>query len=272
MSNKKVILVTGASSGMGKISAQDLIKAGHTVYAVARSVDKMKDLEALGGHVMKMDVTNEADIEAVVAKVIAEQGRIDVLWNNAGYGLYGPVEDLPMDKVQQQFEVNVYGVARLTKAVLPYMREKREGLIINTSSMGGKIYTPLGAWYHATKHAIEGYSDCLRLELKEFNIKVVVLEPGTIDTGFTQGVRDNFSYESKNGPYKTVVNAYIKAMENPPLKGSNPKVISNTVLKIINARRPKTRYLVGQGSHFLLGLRRIFGDRAYDALMLSQMK
>ncbi|EHJ53364.1 oxidoreductase [Streptococcus macacae] len=272
MSNKKVILVTGASSGMGKLSAQDLIKAGHIVYCVARSVDKMKDLEQIGGHVMKMDVTNEADIEAVVAKVIKEQGRIDVLWNNAGYGLYGPVEDLSMEKVQQQFEVNVYGVARLTKAVLPYMREKREGLILNTSSMGGKIYTPLGAWYHATKHAIEGFSDCLRIELKEFNIKVVVLEPGMINTGFTQGVRDNFSFESQNGPYKTVVNAYIKAMENPPMKGSDPKVISNTVLKIINARRPKTRYLVGQGSHFLVGLRRLFGDRVYDALMLRQMR
>lgn len=117
--------------------------------------------------------------------------------------------------------------------------------------MGGKIYTPLGTWYHATKHAIEGFSDCLRLELKEFNINVVVLEPGMINTGFTQGVRDNFSFESQTGPYKTVVNAYIKAMENPPMKGSDPKVISKTVLKIINARLPKTRYLVGQGSHFL---------------------
>lgn len=153
--------------------------------------------------------------------------------------------------MQQQFEVNVYGVACLTKAVLPYMREKRSGLILNTSSMGEKIYTPLGAWYHATKHAIEGFSDCLRLELKEFNINVVVLEPGMINTGFTQGVQDNFSFESQIGPYKTVVNAYIKAMENPPMKGSDPKVISKTVLKIINARRPKTRYLVGQGSHFL---------------------
>ncbi len=166
MSNKKVILVTGASSGMGKMSAQDLIKAGHIVYCVARSVDKIQDLAQLGGHVLKMDVTNEADIEAVVKQIIAEQYRIDVLWNNAGYGLYGPVEELSMDKVQQQFEVNVYGVARLTQKVLPYMRAKREGLIINTSSMGGKIYTPLGAWYHASKHAIEGFSDCLRMEVK----------------------------------------------------------------------------------------------------------
>ncbi|HFU3985238.1 TPA: oxidoreductase [Streptococcus suis] len=272
MSNKKVILVTGASSGMGKMSAQDLIKAGHIVYCVARSVDKMQDLAQLGGHVLKMDVTSEADIEAVVKQIIDEQGRIDVLWNNAGYGLYGPVEELSMEKVQQQFEVNVYGVARLTQKVLPYMREKREGLIINTSSMGGKIYTPLGAWYHASKHAIEGYSDCLRMELKEFGIKVVVLEPGVIDTGFPQGVRDNFSFESQNGPYKRLVAAYIRAMENQTMKGSNPKVISNAVQKIINARNPKTRYLVGQSAHLLIGIRRIFGDRAYDSVMLSQFR
>lgn len=272
MENKKVILITGASSGMGKISAQDLIKAGHIVYCVARSVDKMKDLEQMGGHVMRMDVTNEENIEAVVKQIIAEQGRIDVLWNNAGYGLYGPVEELSMEKVQQQFEVNVYGVARLTQKVLPYMRECRAGLIINTSSMGGKIYTPLGAWYHATKHAVEGYSDCLRIELKEFGINVVVLEPGIINTGFNQGVRDHFSVESQNGPYKTVVNAYMKAMDNPPMKGSDPVVISRTVQKIIAAKKPKPRYMIGQVARFLVGLRRIFGDRAYDALMLSQMK
>lgn len=272
MSNKKVILVTGASSGMGKLSAQDLIKAGHTVYAVARSIDKMKDLEAMGGHIMKMDVTNEEDIERVVAKVIEEQGRIDVLWNNAGYGLYGPVEDLSMEKAQQQFEVNVYGVARLTKKVLPYMRQQKDGLIINTSSMGGKIYTPLGAWYYASKHAIEGFSDCLRMEVKEFGIKVVVLEPGMINTGFNATVGQNFSYESKNGAYSRLVNGYIKAMENNPTPGSNPEVISRAVLKIINARNPKTRYLVGRGGKLLVAIRLIFGDKFFDRMMLMSMR
>ncbi len=131
----KVILISGASSGMGKISAKDLIRAGHKVYCVARSVDKIKDLSELGGYVMKMDVTNEEDIENVIKEIIDREGKIDVLWNNAGYVLYGPVEELSMEKVQLQFEVNVYGVARLTKKVLPYMREQRKGLIINTSSM-----------------------------------------------------------------------------------------------------------------------------------------
>ena len=260
----KVILITGASSGMGKLSAQDLINAGHKVYCVARSVDKMQDLALIGGKVMKMDVTNEEDIENVVKEIIAKEERIDVLWNNAGYGLYGPVEE--------QFEVNVYGVAALTKKVLPYIRKQNKGLIINTSSMGGKIYTPLGAWYHASKHAIEGYSDCLRLEVEEFGIDVVVLEPGVIETGFNQGVRDNFSFESQTGPYKRLVNAYIKAMDNPPVKGSDPKVISRAVLKIINAKKPKTRYVVGRGGKLLIALRRLFGDRFYDRMMNMQFK
>lgn len=272
MADQKVILVTGASSGMGKLSAQDLIKAGHIVYCVARNVEKMQDLAVLGGHILKMDVTNEDDIEFVVKQVIEEQGRIDVLWNNAGYGLYGPVEDLSMERVQHQFEVNVYGVARLTKKVLPYMREQRSGLIINTSSMGGKIYTPLGAWYHASKHAIEGFSDCLRMEVKEFGIKVVVLEPGMINTGFNATVRDNFSFESQQGPYKRLVNGYIRAMENNPTPGSNPEVISRTVLNIIRARNPKIRYLVGRGGKLLVGIRRIVGDRLFDALMLAMMR
>lgn len=272
MNKQKVILITGASSGMGKVTAQDLIKAGHIVYAVARRVEQMQDLAELGGYVLKLDVTQEAEIQTVVEQIIAEQGRIDVLWNNAGYGLYGPVEDLGMDKVQDQFEVNVFGVARLTKQVLPYMRERKEGLIINTSSMGGKIYTPLGAWYHASKHAIEGYSDCLRLELAPFNIKVVVLEPGLINTGFNQAVNDHFSHESQNGPYKDAVAAYSRALANPPMKGSDPSLISKTVQKIINARRPKTRYLVGQGARLLVIFRRLLGDRIYDALMFSQMR
>lgn len=268
----KVILITGASSGMGRLSAKNLIEAGHRVYCLARSVDKMQDLAEIGGQVRKMDVTNEDDIENVVKEIILKEGKIDVLWNNAGYGLYGPVEEIPMEKVQMQFEVNVYGVARLTKKVLPYMREKRNGLIINTSSMGGKIYTPLGAWYHASKHAIEGYSDCLRMEVQEFGINVVILEPGMIETGFNQGVRDNFSFESQTGPYKRVVNAYIKAMDNPPVKGSDPKVILDVIIKIINAKKPKTRYVVGRGGKLLISLRGLFGDRFYDRMMHSQFK
>ena len=152
------------------------------------------------------------------------------------------------------------------------MRAQKDSLIINTSSMVGKIYTPLGAWYHASKHAIEGFSDCLRMEVKEFGIKVVVLEPGMINTGFNETVGQHFSYESKNGAYSRLVNGYIKAMENNLAPGSNPEVISRTVLKIINSRNPKTRYLVRRGGKLLVGIRRIFGDKFFDRMMLISMR
>jgi NADP-dependent 3-hydroxy acid dehydrogenase YdfG len=160
---KKVILVTGASSGIGKATAQQLIKEGHIVYGAARRIEKMKDLEESGGHAIQMDVIKEQEVKACADRIIKEQGRIDVLVNNAGYAVYGPVENVDLEDARRQFEVNIFGLAAITKEVLPYMREAKSGTIINISSIGGKIYTPLGAWYHATKHALEGWSDCLRI-------------------------------------------------------------------------------------------------------------
>lgn len=268
---KKVILITGASSGMGKVTAEELIKDGHTVYCAARSVEKMKDLEQMGGKILKMDVSDEQSLEASVDEIISAEGKIDVLWNNAGFGLYGPVEEISIDKARYQFDVNLFGLAKLTQKVLPHMREKRNGLIINTSSMGGKIYTPLGAWYHATKHAVEGFSDCLRLELKEFNINVVVLEPGLIDTGFAAGVEHHFAPEAMNGAYKRIVQAVLNASSGS-MKMSPPTVIANTVRKIVNSKKPKTRYLVGSMAKPLVYIRRIFGDKLYDKIIMSQIK
>lgn len=269
---KKVILITGASSGMGKVTAEELIKEGHTVYCAARSADKMKDLEKIGGKVLTMDVSDRNSIETGVNELIEEQGRIDVLWNNAGFGLYGPVEEVSLEKAKYQFEVNLFGVASLTQLVLPYMRKQQSGLIINTSSMGGKIYTPLGAWYHATKHALEGWSDCLRLELKEFGIHVVILEPGLIETGFASTVEDHFSTESLNGPYKKIVRGVMNAASGGLMKGSSPAIIVKTVKKIINTKNPKTRYLVGAMAKPVVTMRKILGDKVYDKIIMSQMK
>lgn len=269
---KKVILITGASSGIGKASAEELIKEGHTVYCAARSIDKMKNLEKAGGKVLKMDVSDRTSIEDGISKLIEEQGRIDVLWNNAGYGLFGPVEEVKIEKAKYQFDVNLFGLAELTQLVLPYMRKQKSGLIINTSSMGGKIYTPLGAWYHATKHAVEGWSDCLRLELKDFGIKVVVLEPGIIDTGFAAEVENNLSKESQNGPYKKIVQGLLNSASNGSIKMSSPMVIAKTIKKIVNSKNPKTRYLVGKMAKPAVYIRKILGDRVYDKVIMSQMQ
>lgn len=270
---KKVILITGASSGIGKETAKKLIQEGHTVYAVARRIDQMQDLKTMGGHPLQMDVTDEADIETVVQTIIQKEGKLDVLWNNAGYGLYGSVEDVSMEEARKQMEVNVFGLAAVTQKVVPHMRKAKSGLIINTSSMGGKMYFPMGAWYHASKHAVEGLSDCLRLELKQFNINVVVLEPGFIATEFGAVLIDNFSKISKQSVYTDMMNKIIAGTKKTAEKNgsSKPSVIANTVSKIIESDHPKTRYRVGKFAKPMVWMRVYLGDRLFDKIVMSQL-
>ncbi len=270
---KKVILITGASSGMGKETAKKLIQQGHHVYTVARRIDQMQDLKALGGFPLQMDVTNEANIDEVVNTIIQKEGKIDVLWNNAGYGLYGSVEDVPLSEARKEMEVNLFGLAAVTQKVVPFMRKGKAGLIINTSSMGGKVYFPLGAWYHASKHAVEGFSDCLRLELKPFNISVVILEPGAIATEFNSVVEDHFAKIPETSAYKNlmdkVIGAIKKSEENN--SASKPSVIADAVAKIIKTPNPKTRYRVGQYAKPMVWMRTYLGDTLFDKIVTSQM-
>lgn len=271
----KVILITGASSGIGKATALQLVKEGHTVYGAARRVDEMKDLESAGGHAIAMDITKQADVSAAVQKVMVEQGRIDVLINNAGYAIYGPVEEVKIDDARRQFEVNIFGLAAITQQVLPHMREKRSGTIINISSMGGKVYTPLGAWYHATKHALEGWSDCLRIELAQFGINVVIVEPGIIKTEFGDVLMKNEVQHSAGSPYAALADAAAKAtqdMYGPGSKGSTPYVIADVISKAIKAQRPKTRYVAGYLAKPTMWVRKWLGDRIYDRIIMSQVK
>ena len=270
MSNKgKVVLITGASSGMGKETAKTLIQEGYTVYTAARRVEKMDDLKRLGGIPLKMDVTKEDEMVAGIEQIKANHGGVDILINNAGFGQYGPMEDTPLDKARYQFEVNLFGMARLTQLVLPYMRQKKAGKIINISSMGGKIYTPLGSWYHATKHAVEGWSDCLRFELAPFGIDVIIIEPGMISTGFMDVVSGTIPSESVNGPYKEIVQSLANAEGG--MSASPPSVIANTISRAIKTNRPRTRYLVGAMARPLVNMRRLLGDRGYDWMFRRMM-
>jgi len=271
----KVILITGASSGMGKDAAIRLINDGHKVYTAARRIEKMKDLKDLGGHPIKMDISNDQEVQDVVDAIIDKEGKIDILWNNAGYGLYGSVEDITIEEAKRQFDVNLFGLANLTKKVLPYMRKANSGKIINTSSMGGKMYTLLGSWYHATKHALEGWSDCLRLELKPFNIDVVILEPGAIRTEFGEVMNKPMLERSKGSVYekmaKTVAKATREFYGND--KNSSPtSVITETIVKIVNAKKPKTRYRVGKWAKPMVWMRVYLGDRLFDKILATQIK
>ena len=265
-SNRQTVLVTGASAGIGKATAETLLEAGYTVYAAARRVENMRDLEDLGAVALEMDVTNEEDLAAGVERISEEQGGVDILVNNAGFGLYGPMEDIPLDDARYQFEVNLFGLARLTQLVLPHMRERGAGRIVNVSSIVGKAYVPLGSWYVASKHALEGWSDCLRFELKNFGIDVIIVEPGLIRTEFGDVAFGPLKERSANSPYDRIVERLTAGMESYE-GGSPPSVIADTVLKAIRAKRPKTRYSAGQYAKPVLLLRKLVSDRIFDRVI-----
>ncbi len=274
-SRPQVILITGASSGMGKEAAKLLLRQGHVVYTAARRVELMQDLQALGAHPLKMDVTDEAQMQAGIAQITAAHGGVDVLVNNAGFGIYGAMEDTSMADARYQFDVNFFGLARMTQLVLPHMRGQQRGRIINISSMGGKMYTPLGSWYHATKHALEGWSDCLRLELAPFGIQVVIVEPGIIATEFGDVMTGPLLERSGKGPYAKLAHIVAKATGDAyskPNAASPASVIADVIAEAIATPKPKTRYVAGKMAKPLMFIRKWFGDRFFDMAVMSQMK
>lgn len=268
---KKVILITGASSGIGKTTAIKLLKEDHIVYVAARRLEKMKELEDLGATAIKMDITVEEDIKTVVNQILEEQNRIDVLVNNAGYAIYGAMEDTTLEDARRQFDVNIFGLARITQLVLPQMRKQKSGTIINMSSMGGKMYIPFGSWYHGTKHALEGWSDCLRTELKQFNIDVVIIEPGGIATEFDEVMLDPMIERSGKGPYAEMTKKVVKGVKNTYQSGkaSSPDVIATCISKAIKAKRPKTRYRAGFMAKPAVFIRTFLGDRVWDWMIMK---
>ena len=267
--NPKVALVTGASSGIGAATALKLKALGYTVYAAARRLDRMRPLANAGIHVMAMDMTDDSSMQAGIQKIVAKSGRIDVLVNNAGYGSYGAVEDVPLSEARAQFEVNVFGAVRLTQLALPHMRSQRSGTIVNITSMGGKIYTPLGAWYHGTKFALEAISDCLRMEVRPFGIDVVVIEPGGIKTEWAGIAADKLRDVSGKGPYASQAQSMAESMVGAVSRKrqSPPELIADTVAEAVSVSRPKTRYAVGFGAKPMIIMRRLLSDRAFDGLM-----
>jgi len=265
----KVVLVTGASSGIGEETVKALLKAGYVVYAGARRVDRMQPLAAAGARLLALDVTDEASTAAAVETVVKEAGRIDVLVNNAGYGSYGALEDVPLEEARRQFDVNIFGLARLIQLVLPAMRAQRSGRIVNISSIGGKFGEPFGCWYHATKFAVEGLSDSLRMELHPFGIDVVVIQPGAIVTEWNTLAREGLMKYSGDTAYREGARAHARLMASADQGSmpSPPSVVARTILQAVQAAKPRTRYATGGGAHLILFLRRILSDRIFDAVM-----
>lgn len=265
----KIALVTGGSSGIGEATALKLQELGYTTYAAARRVQRMQHLTDSGIRPLEMDVTNEASMQSAIRQILAEEGHIDVLVNNAGYGSFGALEDVPMSEARYQFEVNVFGATTLIQLILPHMRERRSGTIINVTSVGGKIYIPLGSWYHASKFALEAISDCLRLELQPFGINVVVVEPGGTRTEWGGIAEKKVRTVSGTGPYAPQANALATLLGTEATRNrlSSPELIANIIAQAASAQRPRTRYAVGFGVKALIFLHSILPNRWFDALL-----
>jgi short-subunit dehydrogenase len=266
---QKVVLITGTAYGIGKSTAELLIDKGHIVYGGDILVEENLYLNDIGGTALEMDVTNQEHIDKAINQIISEQGRVDVLVNNAGLGVYGAIEDVSMEDIYYQYDVNLFGLARVTKAVLPYMREKESGLIINISSVLGETYGPLAGWYLSTKHALEGWSDALRVELKEFDIDVVVVQPGAINTNFSNVTKTYIDKYRENSAYQHLYGEPITDTGNEVLSNqSDPIVIAKVINKAMNARNPKTRYAAGAYSKIGIFLRKIMTDKMFDRFIL----
>lgn len=266
---EKTAFVTGASSGIGEAAVRRLLADGFTVYAGARRTERMEPLASVGARIVYLDLTDEATIVASMARIEEETGRIDVLVNNAGYGSYGALEDVPLAEARRQCEVNLFGLARLCQLALPTMRRQHSGYIINVTSVGGKFGEPFGSWYHATKFAVEGLSDCLRMETAPFGIKIVVVEPGAIRTewgGIAADSLKRMSGQSAYGPYARRHAKMLGRAEESRFP-SPPETVARTIGRIVAKTNPRARYATGGGARTILFLRRMLPDRLFDRLI-----
>ena len=269
MKSNKVILLTGASSGIGYDTAVALAQQGHKVYAAARRVDRMEPLREYGIVPLKMDVTDEESMKTGVKTLLDAEGRIDVLINNAGYGYFGAVENVPMDDARNQLEVNVFGLARLCQLVLPTMRAQHSGRIINTASVAGRAVFYYGGWYHVSKYAVESLSDALRMELKPFGIDVVIIEPGAIKTNWGIIAADHLTETSKGTAYEDTGTMMANNLRNMYLSNmiSDPAVVRKAIVRAVNARRPCTRYRIGRMANAIVFFHWLLPTRWWDAFL-----
>jgi hypothetical protein len=265
--SQKTALITGCSSGIGRATAWAFLDDDWKVYATARNP---ADIETLGDHedcdINTLDVTDDADVERVVGRMMDEDGRIDALVNNAGYGQHGPLEDVPVELLQQQFDVNVYGPHRLARAVLPHMRAAGDGTIVNVSSVAGRVVAPGMGAYAGSKHAVEALSDALRLETEGFGVDVVVVQPGPVETSFRDRVGDELDRYDRTAAYEDVYDFH----EDASLVGGDgpfavpPEDVADAILEAAVSPSPDARYPVGRFAQYAM-LARLLPDGVRDA-------
>lgn len=265
----RVALITGASSGIGRVSALALAEAGLLTYATARRPESVAELQARGLRTLALDVTDEASMRAALRAVEAEHGGIDVLVNNAGYASMGALEEVELAEWRRQFETNVFGLVRLCQLVLPGMRARGAGRIINVSSMGGEMVIPFGAAYHASKYAVEALSDALRFEAQPFGVQVSVVQPGPVRTALAERGRETLQ-PRPGSPYAQALEGMGRQLNRSYEQGQGllePEAVARVIVAAATSPRPRTRYKVGAMAYLLPGMRHILTDRLWDALL-----
>jgi NAD(P)-dependent dehydrogenase (short-subunit alcohol dehydrogenase family) len=271
---RQVILLTGCSTGIGRATALEAAARGHRVFASARRLDSVADLEAKGITPLALDVTDPASIGEAVREVLRSDGRIDALVNNAGYGQYGAVEDVSLEEWRAQFEVNVFGALAVLRAVLPAMRAARGGTVVNVSSVAGRVAVPFAGAYSASKHALEAISDALRVELSPWRIRVVLIEPGPIGTRFGDRAREATArILGTTGPYSRFYAGAERASNREFQMGKRgPDLVARVIVGAIESKRPKTRYRVAPLARILVPLKALTSDRVLDRRMKKMLR
>jgi NAD(P)-dependent dehydrogenase (short-subunit alcohol dehydrogenase family) len=273
----KVILITGTSSGIGFHTAQILAQKGHIVYATARNMHKLDALIAIGCKALQLDVTNEESIRRAVQQILAAERRIDVLINNAGYAQNGFIEEVPVAAWRAQFETNVFGLVRLTQEVLPAMRKQRSGLVLNVGSVVGEFTNPGAVAYHATKYALETITDGMRMELKDFGIRVVLVKPGGVRTQFEDTMSSFYPEPIAGNPYELWRKRFLKVFQefyapNSTMGILSAEQVARVIVRAVEARNPRTRYRIGWFANFMPRARYWLGDRRFDTIMLDRLR
>jgi NAD(P)-dependent dehydrogenase (short-subunit alcohol dehydrogenase family) len=267
MGVSKAVLVTGCSSGIGRATALALVRSGLPTWASARRVETLTDLEAAGCRVIPLDITDEESRVRAVETVMAEHGAVWALVNNAGYAQMGPVEEVSLEALRRQFDTNVFGLVRMCQLVLPSMRAQRSGTIVNVGSGAGLVTPPVSGAYSMTKYALESLADALRFEVRGFGVRVVLLEPGAVQTQFMSTLVANAPRSDVPGPYDTLKKNALAWGEREARRGLAPEEVANVVVKAIMSRRPNTRYKIGSQAHVGPLLRRVMGDRLWDSIL-----
>jgi len=269
MSDHKVAVVTGSASGIGYETALILARNGFRTFATVRNLEKAKTLsevakkEQLQLKILKLDVTDEKSVNDAIKNIKSDAGRIDILVNNAGYGLGGALEDISMTELRAQFETNVFGLIRVTQAVLPTMREQKSGIIVNISSIGGKMALPYFSPYISTKFAVEGLSESIAYDLEPFGIKVVLIEPGAIKTNFDSGMVMPAKSLDSSSPYFKNMQQVLGLMNSMLQNGSLPDKVAKVVLEAVTSQNPNLRYTAGDDAAFLVQKRKELSDSEF---------